>query len=811
MGLFGPPNIEKIKAKKDIQGLIKALHYMKDDKIRESAADILGDIGDSTAVLPLIDALNDKDRSVQLKAIVALGKIADKRSVESLITMLKNKDEMLRSQAIEALGNIKDARAVEPLIEVLMEKNSINCISAIEALKKIKDRRAIEPLVKFLEDQHANVRKTAASALSVIGWVPKDQFKNALLAVTRGEWSSVHNLGIHAIRPLKMVLKDPEVIYQATESLAKLDIAPTDINIDPDILKLLSELLCYNEPLVRESAVILLGKLQDKSTIRLLLNHLADANNIVRKAALESLYKIDPKWNKYDDAINSVPELLKTVNSSNKPDVIEASILALSHIHDHRAIPIVLEKLKHQNFRIRDASILCLGKIAGPSAIQPLLALLKDKKFLNPRQITRALIEIGPSSISPLLDVLKECDKKVNNEVAFEISRTEERRALRGLILLLVSDNIDLQKAARKALDSIDHKWIEYEEAKASIFDIESHLNKANSNELMAIAKFLTQVKTPKAGELLMRILDNESIEIRQVVIEGLGLLRYSAAVNSLINILFDKNEEIRLAAVKALGQIAEPKAIEPLFSLLSDENWRIRKEAVKSLKNIGWKPLVNNQKILRDIAYMQWNQLENYGEEAVKPLTKLLTDKNAEIRRAAADTLGKIRHHTSIEPLLAVLKDEVKAVSVSAAHALGNIGDPIAIDPLFEAAKDGAFSSLVGGFIVMKASVEALIKIGSTDVVEPLLSLLDEFTYEEECYQLYIDIVIFFENILMNSPDKIGIDSLNKLKHLKSITLYEYRVYGDPQLPDEVSKRYDCPELARLARKELRRRDLSK
>ena len=30
MGLFGPPNVEKLKAKSDIDGLIKALAYEKD-------------------------------------------------------------------------------------------------------------------------------------------------------------------------------------------------------------------------------------------------------------------------------------------------------------------------------------------------------------------------------------------------------------------------------------------------------------------------------------------------------------------------------------------------------------------------------------------------------------------------------------------------------------------------------------------------------------------------------------------------------------------------------------------------------------
>ena len=38
MPLFGPPNVEKMEAKGDVEGLIKALEYRKDATVRKSAA-----------------------------------------------------------------------------------------------------------------------------------------------------------------------------------------------------------------------------------------------------------------------------------------------------------------------------------------------------------------------------------------------------------------------------------------------------------------------------------------------------------------------------------------------------------------------------------------------------------------------------------------------------------------------------------------------------------------------------------------------------------------------------------------------------
>jgi hypothetical protein len=38
MSLFGPPNVEKMKANRDVEGLVKALGYQKDTNVRKEAA-----------------------------------------------------------------------------------------------------------------------------------------------------------------------------------------------------------------------------------------------------------------------------------------------------------------------------------------------------------------------------------------------------------------------------------------------------------------------------------------------------------------------------------------------------------------------------------------------------------------------------------------------------------------------------------------------------------------------------------------------------------------------------------------------------
>ncbi len=111
MAIFGPPNVEKLLAKRDIPKLIKALGY-KEVSVRKSAAQALGEIGDARAIEPLLTALKDEDFTASLSAADALGKIGTP-AVEALVNVLG--DERIRyAEAALALGKI-GAPAVGPL------------------------------------------------------------------------------------------------------------------------------------------------------------------------------------------------------------------------------------------------------------------------------------------------------------------------------------------------------------------------------------------------------------------------------------------------------------------------------------------------------------------------------------------------------------------------------------------------------------------------------------------------------------------------------------------------------------------------
>lgn len=77
--LFKPKqDVARLKEKRDIKGLIKALKYRKNWLVRSRAAKALGEIGDTRAVEPLCVALKDENLGVQTDVAKALKKIEAK-------------------------------------------------------------------------------------------------------------------------------------------------------------------------------------------------------------------------------------------------------------------------------------------------------------------------------------------------------------------------------------------------------------------------------------------------------------------------------------------------------------------------------------------------------------------------------------------------------------------------------------------------------------------------------------------------------------------------------------------------------------
>ena len=172
--------VKAISNFKDTSAVMPLMYCLNDKnehyKMRLCCAEALGRIGDKYAVMPLIDVVSDEEeKSVYLResAALALGMIGDSRALDPLLNILEGKKgfidkfTFLKERIIEAIGkfNFNNERVFKALKNSLDDESAQIRINAIEALMNSEDSRAEELIRKMLDDKDEEVVKNAVIAL----------------------------------------------------------------------------------------------------------------------------------------------------------------------------------------------------------------------------------------------------------------------------------------------------------------------------------------------------------------------------------------------------------------------------------------------------------------------------------------------------------------------------------------------------------------------------------------------------------------------------------------------------------------------
>jgi HEAT repeat protein len=252
MPLFGPPNVAQLEAKRDVQGLIKALQY-RDSAVRIAAAEALAPIKDGLAVEPLVATLADEDPGVRRACIRALAARGGLRVVEPLVGALNDPDPDVRAAASQAvyrhlmadpdqdarratataLGKSGTADAVAPLVKAIMDADEGVRVASIKSLQALNNVDAVVPLITVLA--HEQVRQKAGARSSLAAERAATQALDAIC-------------DIRAIKPLQAALHhdDQDVREIAVRRLAKIG--------SPMVVDTLAGALTDRDPVIRRAA-----------------------------------------------------------------------------------------------------------------------------------------------------------------------------------------------------------------------------------------------------------------------------------------------------------------------------------------------------------------------------------------------------------------------------------------------------------------------------------------------------------------------------------------------------------------------------
>ena len=378
--------VEKMEARKDVAGLIQALHWLE---IRREVISALGRLGDPSAADALIQVLQEDGSSGTFQAIEALGEIGGERAEAALVDVLKNGTKFKRLSAARELGRMGGGpRAVDALSDALQKDADLDTrLAVVEALGQMgAELCAVDALLRALKDDaDPRVRLAVVEVLGQIGDSrAAAAFVQAIkedtdLKARRCATEALQLLeGDRAIEAVAQLLQDDD--EHAREHAAR----EWGWLGGPQAKNALASTLNDEAEGVRQAVTHALAQFGGVQVVAALLGALRDDAGQVRIPTVAALGKIGN-----EQAVPALIEVLKDDSGLARA----AAAQALGQIRDERAVPVLLEALQDEAEEVRTAAVQALGQIGDERAVDALVAALADTDCAQ--AATWALEQIG--------------------------------------------------------------------------------------------------------------------------------------------------------------------------------------------------------------------------------------------------------------------------------------------------------------------------------------------------------------------------------------------------------------------------------
>lgn len=525
--LFRTPDFESLVAKRDVNQLTKLLNYKKSSDIRRKAANALGQIGGTNAILSLINEIkNYKDHNNDFEFSKslwdALRNIGEPAS-DSLINLLNDSDDYVRKNAAFTLSDIGDKRALKPILVIIESSNPEDRYSAVNALRRIGDPSGVDALVRAIKDPDYMVRSQAVFALGEVG-------------------------GEMAIEPLVSAFQDQDAMLRnpAAHELEKLGWQPNGKELRISFAIALEKW----DRLVEEggdSVVPLLGLLGDSNpNVKLKINVITTLGGIGDRRAV-----------------------LPLIAALNDPDdnVKISAISALAQIRDQQAVEPLIEMINKSSKELRQHLVTALVMI-GEQSVMPLISALEEvhKKVL---QSAVMLIKYLDSKSSDRHLYLREVywgPWEIWLDLVDALGQIGDVRAVSPLVLKL--GNWDSFYFAR---DNISAK---YRYDRLSSMARSTDGEKKEFSELTNLREWSSKVKMEtanalvKIGEPAIPTLVSSLYGMDEPDVVWKALIKFGeSSVLLLIELLHSSDSDIRSGSAEALSKIGDVRALRPLLN----------------------------------------------------------------------------------------------------------------------------------------------------------------------------------------------------------------------------------------------------
>jgi HEAT repeat protein len=468
------------------------------------------------------------------------------------------------------------------------------------------------------------------------------------------------------------------------------------VTVGPSTGPMLLERLDNPRPVVREVAMVGLGKLKSLETLTRLVRFRLDENEGVRLSLVEALEMIAEEGadsvRKRWELQRRRPHLHKSWWPARKKEVTEPV--------DYDPVALTVQTLRQllpdPSRAVRLGAARLLGRLktdAQPAAAE-LAAQTRDPEESVREQAVRTLGEIGgpPQVAIPALVALldEEGVPEVRVAVLAALGKFGPAAAsAAGVLVGLVQERDDeLRTAAAEALSNIgplDASLLPHLVAGLKSPDNQVRLHAA---EVIGIIGAGAEEAVPA----LMAALHDENARVRVQVTRALGELGECsvAALPALCGALRDKDFEVAAAAAHALGLIG-PAASGAMASLLKAShhtNPGVRESVAWALGHIEGEPMAvlprlaemtrDDDADVRMTALIGLAGKTSLGQPRTEAFLAALEDEAPAVRAAAVAELPRLElpHEELIHRLLVAVNDVSDIVQIRAVDALSDLGD---------------------------------------------------------------------------------------------------------------------------------------
>lgn len=584
-----------------------------DVEVRVSAAHAALGLGLPGASRSVTRWLSDSDRRLRLLGAELLLLEPVPRSIPALGRALGDADADVRVAAARALGASGLADAVAPLLGHLDDATPPVRSAVVAALGSLRDPRSVVPLIGKIQDTRPDVRRAVVRALGELG---NARAGSALVLALRDNEPEVRAAALGALSAVAA----PDAVVAVTALLRE----ETNVAVRAAALGALGALGKTEE---LKPAVAALGA-DSEDERRAAEAALVAAGDRARPVLLGCLESLADR-----DTVAGCASALTVLGGSEVAPALQAALArgrltavaalgALGSLGDPRALAVVLEQLRASDPEVRVAAIDAASRLLDPA--------VPDGRAVDPIVTRLRALGLSIAERTALIRLL---------------GRTGSARALPLLKELVVgADDERIVEAAAEALGLLGP---------------------------------LGQ------DRVLLSALDSPSPSVRWTAAVALSRSASAASAPALLDRWERRGEQDRLAVAMALGGALSKVVDAPPHARLERLTAASRDGARDALIE-AWSRLPGAAPWL--LRFAQRSGLvpdrakvaETLGgaKGAAPSLRKLLLDRDANVRAAAAWSLGDAGERSDVERLIRALDDRDVTVAANAAGALGRLAN---------------------------------------------------------------------------------------------------------------------------------------